>query len=350
MPIPALLRLLKGRATGLRTALALLAAAACQPQHDAASNPTPPPVGHYEGSLAQAGRPDVRAALDIRHPSPGHYEAELTVPTAPGLSFVADTVVFGDKQLRLTRPARPGQRLTLTAEGDFWRGTLEVDSAKATTVLLKRGSPSPSTYHVEEVPQGNGSAWLFAPADVSTLGPVLALLPDSATAVAAPLWADALAREGVIVLVLPMAHSATPETETPRLQKALRLLHNTPGADTAHVGLWAAGPRAAALAQALAAPGGPRAAYLIAQNLVVDPVTRAAIRELKDRKVPLLSLHGGASATTQAATLRNAVGGRRGATVRTYRQAGTNLLVAGDLGPQLAPGVPAEVLEWLRQQ
>ncbi|MFD2719545.1 hypothetical protein ACFST9_12520 [Hymenobacter monticola] len=344
------MRLVRSRAAGAGLALAAAAAGACQPQHDATRTATPPPVGHYEGSLTQAGRPDVRAALDIRHPSPGHYEAELTVPMAPGLNFVADSVLFNNKQFRLTRPARPGQRLTLTPEGDFWRGTLEVDSARATTVLLKRGNPTPTTYRVEEMPQDNGSAWLFAPADASTRGPVLALLPDSATAAAAPLWADALAREGVIVLVLPMANSATPETETPRLQRALRLLRNTPGADTANIGAWAAGPRAAALMQAIAAPGSPRAAYVVVQNALVDLVTRAAVRELKNRKVPVLGLYGGAGAATQAAALRNASGGRQGAAVRAYRQAGPDLLMAGELGPGLAPGLPGDVLEWLRQR
>ena len=345
--MPALMRFLNGRAAGGWLVLAVLATA-CQPQHNTAGTATPPPVGHYEGSFTRPGQPDVRAALDIRHPSPGHYEAELTVPAAPGLSFVADTILFSNNQLRLTRPGRPGQKLSLTAEGDFWRGTLGVDSAQVTTVLLKRGTPTPSAYHVEEVPQANGTAWLFAPADVGTLGPALALLPDSATAAAAPLWADALAREGLIVLVLPAAGAATPESETPRLQAALRLLRGTPGADTANVGAWAAGPRAAALAQAVAAPGGTRVAYLIAQNALVDPAIRAAIRELKNQKVPVLGLYGGAGATAQAAALRNASGGRRGATVRAYRQAGADLLVADGLGPRLAPGLPGEVLEWLR--
>jgi hypothetical protein len=64
----------------------------------------------------------------------------------------------------------------------------------------------------------------------------------------------------------------------------------------------------------------------------------------------VLGLYGGAGATTQAAALRHASGGRRGAAVHAYRQAGPDLLLAGDLGPQLAPGVPNEVLEWLRQR
>ncbi|MDO7854446.1 hypothetical protein [Hymenobacter convexus] len=345
--MPALLRLLKHRAAGAALALALLATGGCQPQSDAATAAAPPPVGHYEGSLVQAGQPELRIALDIRHPSPGHYEAEMSAPTAPGLSFVADTVFFSNNQLRLTRPARSGQSLVLKSEGDFWRGTLAVDSARATTVLLKRGNATPNTYHVEEMPQANGPAWLFAPADAGTLGPALALLPDSATAGAAPLWADALAREGIIVLIMPVAGAATPATETPRLQAALRLLRNTPGADTANVGAWAAGPRAGALAQAVA-PGGPRVAYLIAQNVPVSPENRAAFRELKNRKLPVLGLYGGPGAAAQAAALRNALGGRRGTAVLTYRTSGADLLVPGGLSRRLGPGLPAGVVEWLR--
>ncbi|MDO7847778.1 hypothetical protein Q5H92_15540 [Hymenobacter sp. M29] len=345
-----MLRLLKSRAAGVPLALALLAAGGCQSQSDAATAAAPPPVGHYEGSLTVAGQPETRIALDIRHPSPGHYEAELTAPTAPGLSFVADTVFFGNNQLRLVRPARPGQTLRLTSEGDFWRGTLGMDSVQATTVLLKRGNPTPSTYHVEEVPQANGSGWLFGPADVGTLGPALALLPDSATAAAAPLWADALAREGTIVLLLPMAAAPTPETEMPRLRAALRLLRSTPGADTANVGAWAAGRRAAALAQAVAAPNGSRASYLIMQNASIDPATRAALRELRNRKLSVLGLYGGLGTGAQAAALRNALGGRRGAVVRSYRTGGADLLVPGGLSPRLGPGLPADVVEWMRSR
>ena len=47
-----------------------LTLAACQPGRDAAETTAPPPVGHYEGSLTPAGRPALRAALDIRHPAP----------------------------------------------------------------------------------------------------------------------------------------------------------------------------------------------------------------------------------------------------------------------------------------
>ena len=325
----------------------LLANCQSQPGQDAAS---PPPVGHYEGSITVAGQPEMRAALDIRHPSPGHYEAELTVPTTSTLSFVADTIVFSNNQLRLTRPARPTQVLTLTLDGDFWRGSLALDSTKAETILLKRGMPTPSTYRVEELAQDAGSAWLFSPSDTGTPGAALALLPDTETAPAAVLWADALAREGIIVLLLPAVDSTSAPLETPRLQMALNLLRATPGADTTSIGVWAAGTRATALAEILTAPDGPRAAFVIAQNVSVGPGTRTAFRELKKQKIPLLALYGGDNATQRAAPMRNAIGGRRGAQVRTYRGTGPDLLLPAALGSRFGPGLPNEVVEWLRGQ
>ena len=318
----------------------------CQPKHEQTAAAATPPVGHYEGSLSAAGQPEARATLDIRHPSPGHYEAEFTAPGT--LSFVADTIVFSNNQLRLSRPARPGQTLALTLEGDFWRGTLTLDSTRATTVLVKRGVPTPSTYHTEKVPQATGPAWLFAPADTSTPGAALALLPDTETASTAAIWADALAREGVIVLLRPPADTATAADETPRLQAAVRLLRGTDGADTANIGAWAAGHRAAALASLLTGPDAPRAAFFIAQNPTVDVSARAAFRELRSRKMPLLALYSGTGAINRAAVLRNVLGGRRGAAVRVYRAAGPDLLVPGKLGPTFGPGLPADVVDWLQ--
>ncbi|GAC1372023.1 MAG: hypothetical protein NVSMB30_12320 [Hymenobacter sp.] len=344
------LRLLLGRrgrgAAGLLGLALGLGLPGCQPQQDRATAATPPPVGHYEGSLG-TGPAQVRAALDIRHPSPGHYEAELTVPGVPALSFVADTVLFGNNELRLRRPARPGQALSLVLDGDFWRGSLALDSTKSPLILVKRGAPTPSAYRVEEVPQGTGSAWLFTPSDTGTPGPALALFPDAETAPTAALWADALAREGIIVLVLPVADSVTAPAETPRLQRALRLLRGTAGADTANVGAWAAGWRAAALAEAVSGAGRPRTAFLIAQNAEIDAAARTAFRELRQRKLPVLGLYSG-SAAQRAGALRSALGGRRGTTVRVYRATGPDLLVPGGLSPHFGPGLPADVVEWLR--
>ena len=117
--------------------------------------------------------------------------------------------------------------------------------------MLRRGEPEPSTYRAEAVALAGEPGWLFAPTDTGTPGAALVLLPDAATAPTAALWADALARAGIIVLLLPPTEPAA--TETPRLLAALRYLRTTPGADTTNLGAWAVGSRAAAVAAA-----GPR--------------------------------------------------------------------------------------------
>lgn len=324
-------------------ALTTLALGSCDPKRPADTS-VPPPLGHYEGTAEAPGHPAVRVALDIRHPSPGHYEAELTAPTAPALNFVADTAMFGQQRLLLQRPGGSSETLTLKLDGDFWRGTLALDSVQASVLLVKRGAPDPSTYRVEELPQSSGgSAWLFAPADVGTPGPALALLPDAATAPAAALWADALAREGIIVLLLPVADTAA----TNSLPMHLQLLRATAGADTANVGLWASGSGAGAAAHALAQPGGPRAAFFIAQNVLLNAESKLDFRALAQRHLPVLGLFGGRDATAPAA-LRAALGGRRGGQVLFWREAGPDLLVPGALGPGLVGAGPGAVTEWLQ--
>jgi hypothetical protein len=132
------------------------------------------------------------------------------------------------------------------------------------------------------------------------------------------------------------------------LQAGLRLLRSTPGADTASVGAWASGARALAVAQALASPDRPRLAFFMAQNAEVSAADRPLFRELNKYKLPLLGLYSGANSARQASALRNALGGSRRATVRTYRAAGPDLLVPGGPSPRFAAGLPGEIVEWLR--
>ncbi len=226
-------------------ALALLAGlAACQPRTGPAeeATPLPPPTGHYAGGLQLPGRPELRAALDVRHPRPGHYEAELTLPRQPALSFVADTLTYRQDTLRLARPGRPNQTLTLGRQGDFWRGTLALDSARYPLLLVRRGPPAPAAYRVRRdgLAGAGGPVLLFSPADESQPGPALAFIPTPLTAAQAPAWADALARQGLTVLLLP----PTDTLNGLALRRALALLRRTPGVDSARVGAWLAGPRA----------------------------------------------------------------------------------------------------------
>jgi hypothetical protein len=188
---------------------------------------------------------------------------------------VADTLAFEQNTLHLVRPGRPGEKLTLTQQGDFWRGTLAVDSASYPALLLRRGPAEPAVYRVQrdEIAGPSGQALLFSPADETLPGIAMAVFPTSDTAPKAPSWADALAREGYTVLLLPAADTLAPA----HLAAALTYLHRTPGVDTARIGAWAAGTRAPLLATMLTEPnlGGPRPAIVIAQGA---PFPTAAMR------------------------------------------------------------------------
>ena len=261
----------------------LLLPAACSPPHETATAAAPLPTGHFEGLVELPGgaTPSFRLVLELRRPQAGRYEADVLAPDQPGLNFVADTIDFQAETLRLIRPARPGQRLTLTRDGNFWRGTLTLDSARAPVLLVRRGEPAPSTYRVRRLPPlalGTG-ALLFAPADEATPGPALALLAAATHADLAARWADALARAGVIVLLLP-APADTTAPELPAVQAALRQLRATPGADTARLGLWATADRAGRLLPALAGATTVQPDFLIAQRLTNARELRPALRQL----------------------------------------------------------------------
>jgi hypothetical protein len=281
--------------------------AACQAQPEAASSQAGavyPPTGHFAGTLEVPGQPALRAALEVRHPRPGHYDAELVVATAPSLSFVVDTLAFEQHTLHLTRPGRPDEMLTLTQQGDFWRGTLAVDSASYPVLLLRRGPAEPAVYRVrrDEIAGPSGQALLFSPADETLPGVAMAVFPTSDTAPSAPSWADALAREGYTVLLLPAADTLA----ATHVAAALTYLHRTPGVDTARVGAWAAGTRAPLLAAILAEPGlgSPRPAFVIVQGAPLpNEATRPMWRTLA-RTEQVLGLYE----ATGAPTVRTANG------------------------------------------
>ncbi len=312
----------------------LLALGACQASSgNQAAAPLPLPTGHFAGGLQVPGQPELRVALELRHPRPGHYDAELVLPQQPSLSFVADTLTLTGDTLRLARPGQPGETLTLGRQGDFWRGTLRLDSVRYSLLLVRRGPPEPTVYRVrrDEVAGTKGPALLFSPADESLPGPALALFPTAATAPTAPAWADALARNGYAVLLLPAADTLPAVA----LTAALTYLHRVPGVDTARVGAWAAGPRAAQLVTLLAAPTGalPVPAFLIAEAAPLpDAPTRLAWRSVGQR-IRVLGVYDAAtSPTPQAATsLQQALAGRR----RVVRATGSALTTS--------------VLSWIRE-
>ena len=285
-------------------ALALLASlAGCQPSSGPAENtPLPLPTGHYAGGVQVPGHPELRAALDVRHPRPGHYEAELTLPRQPALSFVADTLTFQQDTLRLAPPGRPGQRLTLGRQGDFWRGTLALDSVRYSLLLVRRGPPAPAAYRVRRdgLAGAGGPVLLFSPADESLPGPALALAPTPLTAAQAPAWADALARQGLTVLLLP----PTDTLSGLALRRALALLRRTAGVDSARVGAWLTGPQATKLPAA-------RLAFVLVRDAPTPPLAaRRAWRALAQQG-RLLAVYGPRSPKAAVAGMRAALGAQR---------------------------------------
>jgi hypothetical protein len=327
--------ILRGRSAALLGLLAGLAACQTQPEAvDTSSAVTYPPTGHFTGTLEVPGQPALRAALEVRHPRPGRYDAELVVATAPGLSFVADTLTFTQNTLRLARPGQPGETLTLERQGDFWRGTLAVDSARYPALLLRRGPAEPAVYRVrrDELVGPKGQSLLFSPADETLPGIAIALFPTPITAPDAPIWADALAREGYTVLLLPAADTLAPT----HLAAALTYLHRTPGVDTARVGTWAAGTRAPLLATMLAEPtlGAPRPAFVIVQGAPSPTATTRPLWRTLARTERLLGIYEATDASTArtANNLRTALANPR---ARVLRGQG--------------PGLNEAVVGWLRE-
>lgn len=305
----------------------------CSSNPDKTVQTVPLGTGHFEGNVAlgEGAVKPFKLQLELRYPRVGHYEAEVLAPEQPSLNFVTDTVTYQGAILHLIRPGRPGQRLTLTRQGDFWRGTLALDSAQVPVLLLRRGDPEPATYRVvrpHEAELGE-EALLFSPADESTPGPAVAIYADSASAASTPITADALARQGYAVLLLPAADSLTAAD----VLAATTQLRLTPGVDTANIGVWAMGNRASALAQLWAnSVTGPRLKFVVVQGAKVRRELRPAWRALLAQRVPLLVVPAPNSPAGQAAAWRATVRGSRRAKVM---RPGTDLTA---------------IVNWLREQ
>jgi len=313
--------------------LGLLASlAACQPQPDtaAATRPAePPPTGHFAGTLESAGQPALRAVLEVRHPSPGHYDAELVLPEQPALSFVADSLAFTRDTLRLARPGRPGERLALVRQGNFWRGTLSLDSASYPLLLVRRGNPEPAVYRVrrDEVAGTAAPALLFSPADESLPGLALAFFPSTADTQAGPAWADALARQGHTVLLLPPTDSLA----APALANALALLRRTAGVDTARVGAWVGGPAAGLLPLILAENTASRPTFVVVQDMPAPPLAVRRDWQALAQRGQVLALYAPGQLKMDVVQARALLGRQR------VRQA-------------TAGALQSQVLDWLRER
>jgi hypothetical protein len=313
--------------------LGLLASlASCHAQPDKATETRaaePPPTGHFAGTLQGPGQPALRAVLEVRHPSPGHYDAELVLPEQPALSFVADSLTFTRDTLRLARPGRPGEQLALVRQGNFWRGTLRLDSASYPLLLVRRGDPEPAVYRVrrDEVAGTTAPALLFSPADESLPGLALAFFPSTTDALAGPAWADALARQGHTVLLLPPADSLA----APALANALALLRRTAGVDTARVGAWVNSSNAGLLPLVLAENTASRPTFVVVQAMPAPPLAVRRDWQALARQGQVLAIYEPSQLKTDVVQARALLGRQR------VRQA-----AAGTL--------PSQVLDWLRER
>lgn len=310
----------------------LASLAACQPQPDsttAARTAEPPPIGHFAGTLQSPGQPALRAVLEVRHPSPGHYDAELVLPEQPALTFVADSLTFTRDTLRLARPGRPGERLALVRQGNFWRGTLSLDSASYPLLLVRRGDPEPAVYRVrrDEVAGATAPALLFSPADESLPGLALAFFPSTTDTQDGPAWADALARQGHTVLLLPPADSLA----TPALANALALLRRTAGVDTARVGAWVSGPAAGLLPLILAENTASRPTFVVVQDMPTPPLAVRRDWQALAQRGQLLAVYDATQPKAAVAQARALLGPRR------VRQAPANAL-------------QGQITDWLRER
>jgi len=315
-----------------RLLLGLVASlAACQNQPDtAASRPlAAPPTGHFAGTLQVPGQPELRAVLEVRHPRPGHYDAELVLPQQPALNFVADSLAFAGDTLRLARPGQPGEALTLGRQGDFWRGTLLLDSVRYPLLLVRRGEPEPAVYRVrrDEVAGASGSVLLFSPADETLPGLALALFPTPGTAPSAPAWADALARQGHTVLLLPPADTLA----APTLANALALLRRTPGVDTARVGAWVSGRPAGLLPLLLAENTASRPSFVVVQAMPAPPLATRHTWQALAQRGQLLAIYEAEQPRPEVTQARALLGRQR-----VRQAAGVNL--------------QKQVTDWLRER
>ncbi|WP_226171998.1 hypothetical protein [Hymenobacter lucidus] len=327
----------------------------------------PLPTGHFEGPVSYQGS-ELRVALDLRETAPGQLEADVHFPELAGQSFAAANVRYKEPQLTLERPGRASQAtVTAIREGDFLRGVFTLDSIKADFVWARRGQAAPRAYQEKAFAvQTHGRTQrltLLVPTDTVARHPAVALLADAASAASAAARADLLARQGFLAVVVS-ASATTSETDSTTLHTvaaALQALRRQPAADSLRVGFWLRGPGAGAL---LPAAGLTPAAVAF---VVLENVPAASLADTKPfqqasrQQLPVLALYAGADTSLNvresARRLRNAVGIRRGSSVRTFPLANAEFIVPGRLSadgkwtwPQQAAGFAEGLVEWLRQR
>jgi hypothetical protein len=322
------------------------------------------PTGHYEGTVSYQGT-ELQTVLDLRESRPGQLEADLHFPEIEDLGFAATSLSYTEPQLRFEEAAQPGgMQITAIREGDFLRGILAQDSARADFVWVRRGQPEPRSYQEKQLPaQANLNApalTVLVPNDTASLHSAVALFTDATHQNVANARANQLAGQGFITTVVTVAPATSPEDST-ALRTAttvLLALRRAPPIDTTRIGVWARGTTAAAVVPA-ATLVSPRAAFVVLENVPVSSADAAKpFQALSRQRVPTLGLYAAAdtSLNVQESTqrLRGGRGSRRsGIVIRTFPKADANFRVPGGLSaegkwtwPRPAAGYTTAVKDW----
>ncbi|QHJ08859.1 alpha/beta hydrolase family protein [Hymenobacter busanensis] len=228
---------------------------------------TPPPTGHYEGTLTCRGA-ELRVTFDLRELHGDTLQADLRVPTAQGLGWQYPIVQVVGTQLKAA--SVHGPRLDVRHESNFFRGTVYFgDTLQANLLVLRRGEAPKPLYQARPLPLptavGTAAATLLVPTD-TLLHPAVVLLHGSGTPHQQDLYAyaDLLARNGFVALVYdrrdarqrgPAAYSQTDLAED--ALAAVRVLKAQPRVDSARVGLWGISQGATVAALAAGQPSKP---------------------------------------------------------------------------------------------
>jgi len=318
-------------------------------------------TGHYEGPVTYQGT-ELRAVLDLREVGNGQLEGDLRFPENPGLGFSTGSLRYNAPLLRFERQTGTPDNIVVEAirEGDFWRGTLSLDSAQAELLLVRRGKAEPRPYGTQPLLIRYGAqnmrSTLRIPDDTLRKHPALVLVPDSATDLSQT--ADLLTRNGFATLITQAAPTMPDSAAGQMAQAALATLRATPGVDTLHVGVWVVGEQAP-LALSLATQGKSKPVFVVAQAVPVgSAATQQPFRALARERVPTLALYGGNDTTlnTRESTqrLRSALRGR-GSAVKLYANANRNLMLPSGTHAdgkwewrRPANGYVEDLLAWLR--
>ncbi|MBG8553466.1 hypothetical protein [Hymenobacter guriensis] len=317
-------------------------------------------MGHYEGAVNMPGT-GARIGLELRKMASGQLQAELALLGEKTTMVPLGTVRYRAPQLQLEQAGGFPGRLTISAlrEGDFLRGTLQLDSLRGEFVLVRRGdaAPRPWREHAVRLPglSKAQSATFYVPDDTLTRHPVIV-----AWASATPAHLDQVLRlSQASVATLLLAPSAPADSAVAHATAAaLQWLRRRPEADTTRLGAWGRGPTASEVAVAARRAS---ASFLVLESVeVMDEAGSQPFRALGRARIPVFGFYAGRDTTLSvresSRRLRQALGQRRGVQVRVFDSAWPGFYLPGRPAadgrwqwPQPTPGLWEGLEQWLRQ-